>query len=397
MTSTRTDPTIGTPDAGLQSLAVGAAGQALLHLEQAVTGTGTWETAHTRIRQLAAAPLDGGDRTGLYYGTPAVAFALHCAAAADPRYRHAAASLDPHLLRLTRRRLDAATARLERGGTAIFGDYDLFYGITGIAALLLQRLPDSDVLGDALQYLVRLTEPRKQDGLLLPGWWVGHDPDPVLPTPGGHANLGMAHGAAGILALLALALRRGHAGDQHVDAVNRLTRWFDQWRHHDADLGAWWPQWLTRDDLAAGRIRQPQPGRPSWCYGTPGIARALQLAAIATGDSGRRADAELVLAGCLTDRHLNLLTEPGLCHGLAGLYQTAFRAAADAASPAIARRLPALAAAVQQAAASPWATAGPDQVPDGGLLTGRTGLHLAAHTARHGTPRTGWDACLLLT
>jgi hypothetical protein len=384
---------ISTADAALQSLAGGAAGQALLHLERALTGTGTWDTAHTRIRQLATAPLDGGEHTGLYYGTPAFAFVLHCAAAADPRYRRAAASLDPHLLRLARRRLIAATARLERGGTASFGEYDLFYGITGIAALLLQRLPDSDVLGDALRYLVRLTEPRTQDDRLLPGWWVGHDPDPVLPTPGGHANLGMAHGAAGILALLALALRRGRVVDQHHLAVDRLTRWFDRWRHHDADLRTWWPQWLTRDDLAAGRIRQPRPGRPSWCYGTPGIARALQLAAIATGDPDRRSDAELVLAGCLTDRHLDLLTEPGLCHGIAGLYQTAIRASADATSPAIARRLPALTAAVQRAAA-------PNQAPDGdnggGLLTGRTGLHLAAHTARHGTPRTGWDACLLL-
>jgi hypothetical protein len=33
-----------------QSLATGAAGIALLHIERALTGAGDWETAHARIR-----------------------------------------------------------------------------------------------------------------------------------------------------------------------------------------------------------------------------------------------------------------------------------------------------------------------------------------------------------
>jgi hypothetical protein len=63
-----------------------------------------------------------------------------------------------------------------------------------------QGPPGSDDLGDLLRYVVRLTEPRRHDGPLPPGWWVDHDPDPVLPSPGGHANAGTAHGAAGLLA-----------------------------------------------------------------------------------------------------------------------------------------------------------------------------------------------------
>lgn len=394
MTSAVTSTSGGTPPsdptAGHQSLADGTAGHALLHVERARAGTGSWDAARARIRRLAAAPLDGGEHAGLYYGVPAVAFVLHCAADADPRYRPAAASLDPYLLRLARRRLAAATTRRRHGAAASFGEYDLFSGLTGLAALLLHRAPDSDVLGDALRYLVGLTEPRQQDGARVPGWWVGHDPDPILPTPGGHANVGMAHGAAGILAMLALAMRRGRVVDHHLDAIDRLTGWFDRWRHHDTDLGTWWPQWLTLDELATGRIHHLHPGRPSWCYGTPGIARALHLAAIATGDSVRRRDAEHVLAGCLTDRHLHLLTEPGLCHGLAGLYQTAHRAAADATSPTLAQRLPTLRDALERTS--------PATAPTGsGLLTGHTGHQLAEHTARHGTPHTGWDTCLLIT
>ena len=395
-------------NAGHQSLAAGTAGHALLQLERANTGTGTWDAAHASIRRLAAGPLDGGEHTSLFYGVPAAAFVLHCASEVDTRYRSAAAGLDPHVLRVARRRQTAAAARRQRGGTASFAEHDLFSGLTGIAALLLRRLPDSDtsvgtvgtvgdVLGDVLRHLVGLTEPRQQHGVPVPGWWVDHDPDPTLPTPGGHANLGMAHGAAGVLAVLAVALRRGYVVDHHTDAVDRLTAWFDRWRQPDTGLGTWWPQWLTLHELTIGRSRQQHPGRPSWCYGTPGIARALHLAAIATGDPDRQHDAEHVLASCLTEQNLRLLNEPGLCHGLAGLYQTVNRAAADATTPALAQCLPALSAALDHATSTAPAPAPAPSTTEGGLLNGRTGDQLAAHTARHGTPRTGWDTCLLIT
>lgn len=63
----------------------------------------------------------------------------------------------------------------------------------------------------------------------------------------------------------------------------------------------------------------PSAGRtipPSWCYGTPGIARALQLAALATGNRTRRATAERALIGCLADeRQVRQIIDTSLCHG----------------------------------------------------------------------------------
>ncbi|GAB3852502.1 lanthionine synthetase C family protein [Dactylosporangium cerinum] len=389
--ASRTDrPVICEPDAIRQSLASGHVGIALLELERARAGTAAWASAHAAIRAATTGPADGGAHTGLFYGAPALAFLLGQAAQADDRYHTAAATLDTHLARITQHRLTDATARIRHGGTASFAEYDLLYGLTGLGALLLQRMPGSDLIPDLLRYLIELTRPQDLDGLRLPGWWVNHDPDPTLPTPGGHANLGMAHGAAGILALLASAHRRGHTVDGHLDAIRRLTRVFDRWRQDDAGtVDPWWPQWLTLDDLDTGHTHQPEPNQPSWCYGTPGIARALQLAAIATDEHSRRVDAEQILADCLTDASVARLTGPGLCHGLAGLFQTAYRAAADATTDTIAERLPNLAEAVTRAAAA----------ADGhtGLLTGHTGIALAAETAAHGTPTTGWDTCLLIT
>ncbi|MEU8266402.1 lanthionine synthetase C family protein [Sphaerisporangium sp. NPDC049002] len=382
-----------------QSLATGMAGAALLHIERALNGSGDWASARAAIQQAAAGPIDTAEHAGLFYGAPAIAFVLHAAASdGRPRYRAAATTLDGYVLRLAHRRLATAAGRMKRGETATFGEYDLFYGLTGIGALLLRHMPGSDALADVLRYLTRLTQPRHQDGLELPGWWVAHDPDPILPTPGGHANFGIAHGVAGLLALLALATARGHVVDGQTEAIEYLSAWFDRWRQDSAE-GPWWPQWVTRQELRTSRLAQDGPGRPSWCYGAVGIARAQQLAAIATNDPTRRKVAEEALAACLTDRQLHRITQMGLCHGMAGVYQTAYRAARDAQSPTIGARLPAVAAALTR-----YATATQNHSDDiddigigTGLLTGGAGVGLALETTRHTTPpRSGWDACLLI-
>jgi hypothetical protein len=377
-----------------QSLANGAAGIALLHIERALAGRGSWAQAHALIQQAVTGPVDAGDHASLYYGAPAIAFLLHTTNTDDQgRYEQALAALDHHLTRLARRRLTTAISRINAGEHTQFSEYDLFYGLVGIGALLRVRQPDGDALGEVLRYLVRLTRPRQRDGVEFPGWWVPHDPDPTLPTPGGHANLGMAHGAAGILALLALAALGGHVVEGQHEAIERLTGWFEDWQQHSPD-GPWWPQWITYANLRTGRPTQPGPGRPSWCYGSTGIIRALQLAARAAGDATRQHTAEQALVESLTDRNRARISDSGLCHGMAGLYQTAYRAARDSTHPALQRRLPALAAALTHRATP---GDGPDQHPDQGLLTGRAGVELALETARcAASPHSGWDTCLLI-
>ena len=388
MTAASTTATLTHDQADAQSLATGAVGPAILATEQALNGSGPWTTAQQLVGRAASGPVDAAAHTGLYYGAPAIALLLHTTTA-DGRDRYATArhTLSQHLRRLVRDRLTAAQQRHLSGQPTTFAEYDLFYGLVGLGALLLHQSPGSDELGDLLAYVTRLTEPRTTDGKQVPGWWVDHSPDPLLPTPGGHANLGMAHGAAGLLALIALAARQGTTVDGQTEAIDRLCTWFDQWRQ-DSPHGPWWPQWLTRDQLRAGQPTGQSPGRPSWCYGVAGIARALQLAAIATHQPARQAAAEAALAACLTGPQLNRITDPGICHGLAGIYQTAHRSATDAENPYLAATLPRIAQRLTGCAPP----------TDSGFLTGRTGLALALETARtNAPPKTRWDVCLLIT
>ena len=234
---------------------------------------------------------------------------------------------------------------------------------------------------------MRLTVPRTDH---LPGWWVSRDPDRTTPTPGGHANHGVAHGISGVLALLGNALRRGVTVDGHHESIATICAHLDTWRRDDPS-GSWWPEWITRTDLNTRRSPQPAPYRPSWCYGTPGIARAQQIAAIATGDTTRQLVVERAFAACLSDTNqLASLVDTSLCHGWAGLYQTAWRAANDALTPAIGAHLPFLASCLIRHVNT-------RDHDDSGLLTGTAGLALATHTAAHNTaPISGWDACLLI-
>ncbi|MGW7295363.1 lanthionine synthetase C family protein [Streptomyces xiamenensis] len=371
-----------------QSLAGGAAGIALLPVERAHRGLGDWQTAHGWISRSTAAGIVADDAAGLFHGLPAITYILHAAG----RYPSALSTLDPYLTRLAHQRSAAAMARVERGEPATFREYDVFTGLAGIGALLLLRHPGSSALEAVLRYLVTLTRPLHLDGLAVPGWWVGHDPHSRTASryAEGHANLGVAHGICGPLALLSLARSAGVQVPGQREAINAILDWLDTWRQ-ESDAGPWWPEHLTLDQVRTGRPTQRGPARPSWCYGTPGIARAGQLAARALREPSRQLQYENALVRCLADdRQLDRLTDAGLCHGWAGTYQTAWRANQDAATTHIDERLPVLAERLHHHALS--------SERDPGFLTGSAGTSLGLLTATtNHAPHTGWDACLLIS
>ncbi|MDX2836037.1 MULTISPECIES: lanthionine synthetase LanC family protein [Streptomyces] len=181
-----TDTTIATR----QSLARGPLGAALLHIERAHRGLAPWHDVHQQLADVR--PLIDGDTAGLFLGAPAMTYVLHLAAADGNRYAGALHTLDSIVAAHTRRRLNAAHARIDQGGYTAFAEYDLFRGLAGLGALLLRRQPDGPELRSVLEYLVRLTQPiAGPNAKQLPGWWAGHSPANKTITQGGHANAGL--------------------------------------------------------------------------------------------------------------------------------------------------------------------------------------------------------------
>lgn len=375
-----------------QSLYSGGTGITLLHLENVHTGTGQWNLAHAWVRAMTQHKVTADpDTTGLFYGVPAVAFTLH--SARQPAYAGFLQTLDDHLASITVHRLRAAHDRINRGLLPRLREFDLIRGLTGLGVVLLHRDTQPELLQDVLAYLVRLTEPVTVEGEQLPGWWSSDGPNgrASCDWPGGHANLGIAHGIAGPLGLLATAHRRGITVPGHTEAISYLLEWLDDWRV-GTNRGAWWPGMISRAEHNANATQAPGPQRPSWCYGTPGLARAQQLAAIVLGDRSRQRAAENALAGCLTDhQQLAQISDASLCHGWAGLLHTATRAAADAVDDSLTNLLPVLDAHLQ----TYLRLHGSSDEP--GLLTGNAGVLLAQHAATaNSMPVTQWDASLLL-
>lgn len=250
-----------------QSLSNGAAGLALLHIAYAHAGIGDWATAHQWVKAMTRGPVAADPDACLYRGAPAVAFALRTAT--QPAYAGVLATLDQHITVITRHRLERAHARIDRAELPELREFDLINGLTGIGAYLLQA-GHTNLLREVLAYLVQLTGQITVDGATLPGWWTVNGPSgrPDPRWPGGHANLGMAHGIAGPLALLSAAMIGGITVPGQADAIE-LTDWFlSSWRC-GPEISPWWPGMISAREWANATVDQPGPQRPSWCYGTP--------------------------------------------------------------------------------------------------------------------------------
>ncbi|WP_157996853.1 lanthionine synthetase C family protein [Streptomyces otsuchiensis] len=357
--------------------------------------SGHWDTAHTAARALARQPAAGHPvGTSLYRGAPAVAYVLQTAG--HPAYRSALDHLDTMLITLVRARLADARRRFDAGSPPRMQEYDLISGLTGLGALLMRRGTQAELFDDVLRYLVRLLQqPLTVYGEKVPGWWtsVGPSGRPDAAWPAGHGNFGMAHGVAGPVALLALARRAGHTVAGHHEALIQGCRLLEQRARHIANGGPAWPETVTLDAWIGRSPAGEHPGRPSWCYGTPGIARALQLAAIACSRTTAQRLAEDALTACITDpEQLVRIDNATVCHGWAGVCLAAERSAADSAPESPLRlALPSLRSHFANHMAQ-------HPLPDtAGLLTGTDGVLLALHSLNPTRPvATGWETCLLL-
>ncbi|MER5999758.1 lanthionine synthetase C family protein [Nonomuraea angiospora] len=242
-------------------------------------------------------------------------------------------------------RLDAAVGPV--------AGHDLIDGTAGAAVYLLMR-PPSPGLEAVARELVRGASacPPFPMSRIPPGWSVGD----------GYADCGVAHGVAGPLAVLSLL--SGQVGELARPAVKALAEWLldaavqDEW-------GTAWPAGVD------GTRTYSSPRRASWCYGVPGVARALWLAGEALDEPRYRRAARDAMAGLLEAPDGWGLDSLGVCHGLAGLMlMTATFAGAEFGS-AVEELFDRLCAAYDSRLPFGFDVAGP------GLLNGAAGIALA--------------------
>jgi lantibiotic modifying enzyme len=192
--------------------------------------------------------------------------------------------------------------------------YDLVEGLTGFGVYALQRYP-RPVAIECLRRVVELLHERAQHDEHGLYWWTPpaeiHE-DWRKQYPSGRADLGVAHGAAGAIALLGGICGAGIEQATARPLLEGALRWL--FAHSVAtEAGLTFPLWV-----APGF--QPYPARCAWCYGDPGIAAALLTAARGVGDAGWE-QAAVALACRAAERPASEtgVVNAGFCHGAAGL------------------------------------------------------------------------------
>jgi lantibiotic modifying enzyme len=282
-------------------------------------------------------------------------------------------------------------------------DYDVVSGLSGtLRYLLLSPSANSDLIALVLEELVSVAHVKRG----RPGWTVMHPPSVVSDPadfPFGHVNVGLAHGAAGILAAISLATSAGVLVPGQEEAIETLSNWLLAVQLTEPG-GLNWPPFLGHRDATVTGTR----AHNGWCYGIPGIARSLQLAGKAMENSNWTNAADAAMKS-MVDRSTAdyVVGEPGLCHGWAGTMHATWRFATNSTDGAMDHWVDTAAASViasyepgsqfgfRSAIYSP--SDSPVWTDDGGFITGAAGIALALHRySRDAIPATLWDSALLV-
>jgi hypothetical protein len=379
------------------TVASGWAGTALVlgALDACWPGEG-WDVAGHDHLTAACAALEQlpGVNVSLFGGLAGIGYAAALLDRNRGRYGRLLSTIDNALLP----KVDGAVSRLDRLHGCGVGEFDLISGLAGTGVYLLARRAEPEaypvllrLLGCLSRLLADRSEPRR---------W--HTPAGLTAGqmraayPHGNHNCGIAHGVPGPLALLAIAAREGIVAGGMPEAIETAAGWLA--RHAvPTEVG---PDWPNAVSLAPGD--PVTGGRAAWCYGAPGVARALWLAGEATGERRYRELGVAAMRGVLARPAARRgLDSPTFCHGTAGLLQVVCRFAIDTGLPefwsGVDGVLGDLLAAYEPESVLGFRNTEPGsvRVDTPGLLGGAPGVVLALLTAGT-TVEPSWDRLFLL-
>jgi lantibiotic biosynthesis protein len=279
-------------------------------------------------------------------GSGGMAFVLSLLCQDNPRYQKLHATLNAQLAAQV-----LHTQWYREGSTGVAAaDYDVIYGAAGILAYLVTvNSPDEPVrtaIHILLTYLIWLAGSDGKDK--RERWYIPAGLLPLEETrkqyPDGCFDYGLAHGIAGPLAALALAWHAGYRIDGQGEAMRSLSRWLKERCVYD-EWGIDWPGRVAfhPSSIAIEQETPAHSSRPSWCYGSPGIARSLWLAGTALDDPTLREIAvEAVESAVRRPFAMRHMDSPIVCHGVAGLLAICLRFAHETESPQIREHIPSL-------------------------------------------------------
>jgi hypothetical protein len=392
-----------TTDPRFASLAGGTAGEALFHAYLAL------HSGEEQPAERAAALLESAVDTlattvmppGLYGGFAGVAWTVeHLQSrlfAAEPNPE---SPEDPTDEEDPNREIDEALLAYLGAGQGE-AEYDLIGGFTGIGVYGRERLAHPTGVA-LLESVVERLAAQAETGPAGTAWYTPPSRLPVWQRevhPAGLYNLGAAHGMPAVAALLGVASAAGVARAQPL--LDDVVRWLLAHRL-PAGSGSCFSTFFIPDG-------ETPPSRLAWCYGDPGVAANLLVAARAVGERDWEREA-LAVARLAAARPVETagIRDAGICHGAAGLahlFNRFWQASGEEAFAAAARfwieqalelRVPGEGVAGFRA----WrALTGPGEehwIAEPGFLEGAAGIGLVL-LAAVSTVEPEWDRILLVS
>jgi lantibiotic biosynthesis protein len=192
--------------------------------------------------------------------------------------------------------------------------HDLVEGVTGLGVYALQRYPRHGRMECLSRIVERLHESARQDE---DGFYWRTPPSEIHEEwrreyPTGRVDLGVAHGAAGAIGILGAICGGGVEQSVARPLLEGAVGWLLA-HAIDSEAGPTFPLWVAPSF-------QPYQARCAWCYGDPGMAATLLVAARGLGDADW--EREAVALACRAAERPE--SETGVvnacfCHGAAGL------------------------------------------------------------------------------
>jgi lantibiotic modifying enzyme len=207
------------------------------------------------------------------------------------------------------------------------GHFDIINGLAGIGVYVLERRNARhfpELVQVVVEHLERLSS-RDTDGLFWPTTRKMHTGTWRAGNQDNFADVGMAHGSAGVVALLSALIEADAPGERILPLLDRATAWLLAQGTGNPETGVY-----------PYTVGNRSPTRGAWCYGDFSSANALLLASRALARPNLSADALALLRGAVrrTDASLQI-EDPWICHGYLGLAHLLRRASEQLGDPAL--------------------------------------------------------------
>ncbi|HEL1089788.1 TPA: lanthionine synthetase C family protein, partial [Streptococcus equi subsp. zooepidemicus] len=195
-------------------------------------------------------------------------------------------------------------------------DYDIIEGVSGVLVYLLAQGKGINdyVIDKIIDFLAGLSLKNST----LTGFYVESN-NQMSETesklyPLGCLNFGLAHGIAGVGAMLSYSKLKGYFNERSIAAIKNIITLYEK---HELENYMW------KEGLSDIELKKSDKSdlhyefiRDAWCYGSPGISLLYLYSSLALEDKKFKSKACNILKASIM--RSNSLEQSILCHGFSG-------------------------------------------------------------------------------